>query len=243
MTVRVNNGGGMSRSEATAFKKSGERGRAADQRRHYNERIRKLDAELHQIKIEGRKRLARQHTDCGARYERAQATAREEISQARLKRNQQRETCAIEAAHVKTEAAAEARIHEQKLQAERDFKIEMRRIEATNASREKDRPKASGGERLAESNAEVEANLSPREIVVWRKIRPFIKGSGRQTRTEAFQKHIHDSGGLGAVEADLGLGGGPSDRDLAREREKHEAGGSRGRPEASTRRSRSPVPF
>lgn len=43
-----------------------------------------------------------------------------------------------------------------------------------------------------ESDHEVEVNLSPDELIVWRQVRRQIRGSDRMSRTEAFQHWMHD---------------------------------------------------
>jgi len=49
-------------------------------------------------------------------------------------------------------------------------------------------------ERKAESDHEVEANLSPDELIVWKRVKREIKGTPRMSRLEAFQHWAHDHG-------------------------------------------------
>lgn len=50
-------------------------------------------------------------------------------------------------------------------------------------------------QRYAESNDAVEANLSPDELIVWRKVHQRIQPSSRASRLEQFQHWLHDHAG------------------------------------------------
>lgn len=240
MTARVEAGGGMSGRETRAFRKDVRGGLAEAERRAYRARIAKLDAELAHVRAKGAERLKHQRQRCGAEYDEKRKQARTEIERVRAERDHKKTSCVIEAEHVKAQAAEEKRIVEAKLQAERDHRTELRRIEATNEARAKDHKKASGSERKAESDSDVEANLTPRQIAVFRKVKRTVKSSERSTRTEVFLKMIHDGGGIRALEAELGLDTGPSDRELARDQQKHET--TRAAP-ARSKPSKTWIPF
>jgi hypothetical protein len=48
------------------------------------------------------------------------------------------------------------------------------------------------GEKRAESDSEVEANLGPDELIVWQRVKRTIKATPRMSRTEAFAHWMHD---------------------------------------------------
>lgn len=241
----------MNAKQGRAFRQDVTRGLRDAQNREYRAKLAKLDAELQAIKDAGRERLKHQRNRCGGEYKVAQQKARTEIDRIRAERDHKKTTCALEAEQVKAEAAAEARIAAQKIEAERAHKKELARIDTMHKEREKHAPRAKAGERLAESNEAVEADLSPREIVIWRKIRGSIKATPGRSRAEGLRQAIHDAGGLAKMEASMGLGHGPNDRDLQREREQYEAdqaarGGKRlpkGATRVSPRKWLGPVPF
>jgi hypothetical protein len=49
-------------------------------------------------------------------------------------------------------------------------------------------------EKRRESDSDVEANLSPDELTVWRSVKARVKGSPRMSRLEAFQHWLHEHG-------------------------------------------------
>lgn len=232
MSARVSTSGGMSARDSKAFRKDVRSGLADTERKRYSKVIKDLDAELQKTKAEGRERLKKQRKRCGDEYEEVRGKARTEIERIRVERDYKKTSCAVEAEHVKAEARAEEQIRQAKIDAERDHRAQMRKIDANNREREKERPKATSAERRAETDGEVEANFSARETAVYRKVKRGLKVPGRMTRTEAFQQYLHDNGGLVRVEAALGLHGGPSDDELARQQREHE----------ENRRGRAPKP-
>lgn len=52
----------------------------------------------------------------------------------------------------------------------------------------------SAAEQRAESDHEVEANLSPDQLLIWSKVKAKIKGSARRSRTEAFLEWMAENG-------------------------------------------------
>jgi hypothetical protein len=74
------------------------------------------------------------------------------------------------------------------LAAERQYRAELRQIGKSQAQRKKEHRGASSAERRSESDDEVRMNLTPDMAQVFDRVRGQIRGSDRQTRTEAFLK-------------------------------------------------------
>jgi hypothetical protein len=84
------------------------------------------------------------------------------------------------------EKAAHALAHE------RAYQRELRRIEANNRASHCSIVRASRGEREEESAGEVEGNIPPEYVPLWRRVSKKIKGSSRRSRTEAFLAYAEE---------------------------------------------------
>jgi|SRR5581483_9338338 len=118
--------------------------------------------------------------------------AREELRAtiAREKR-EARETCAASLASARGIANRIERARAELL-AERQYRAEMRRLERGNVARKREEKRASRAERARESDDEVRANIPPEYVELWERVKRGIRGSERQTRTEAFLQYAEE---------------------------------------------------
>lgn len=91
------------------------------------------------------------------------------------------------------DAAARARAE---LAAEKKYQADLRRIESGNRAKLA-REKKSRGPGVSraprqETDAEVEGNIPPELVALWRRVRRSIKGSDRKSRTEAFLEYAEE---------------------------------------------------
>jgi hypothetical protein len=88
----------------------------------------------------------------------------------------------------------EAKRAREVLAAEKKYQRDLRRIEAGNRRKlaaEKKRPGLARARR-GESDDEVEGNIPPELVALWRRVRGSIKGSDRKSRTEAFLQYAEE---------------------------------------------------
>ena len=78
------------------------------------------------------------------------------------------------------------------LEAERKYQDDLKRIERGNRQRHLATRRASASERRSESDDEVRANLSPELIALFERVKRGIKGSSRETRTEALLRYAEE---------------------------------------------------
>ena len=78
------------------------------------------------------------------------------------------------------------------LEAERKYQADLRRIERGNRATRLGAPRASGAERRSESDDEVRVNLPPELVPLFEKVKRGIKGSARESRTEAFMRYAEE---------------------------------------------------
>ncbi len=80
-----------------------------------------------------------------------------------------------------------------KLAAETKFRREMRRIARANKERRRElAPRRVHRERMTESDDEVRANIPPELVGLFEKVKRSIRGSERQSRTEAFLHYAEE---------------------------------------------------
>jgi hypothetical protein len=82
-----------------------------------------------------------------------------------------------------------------KVDAERRYRQDMRRIEAGNRNRRKEWGLAKGRVRRQESDDEVIGNIPPELVALWQRVKGRIRGSDRQSRTEAFLHYAEEHPG------------------------------------------------
>jgi hypothetical protein len=111
---------------------------------------------------------------------------------ARAQRAAAKQACATAVAS----ARGLAGIHEQargRLRAEKTYRAEMRRIVRANKARRKEvAPRRWARERASESDDEVRANIPPELVPLWERIGRSIRGSAKQSRSEAFLHYAEE---------------------------------------------------
>jgi hypothetical protein len=102
-----------------------------------------------------------------------------------------RTSCATLRGEARAAKEKRARAHLE-LQAEQQFRREMRRIERANRARRAELVSASRRERQQESDDEVRGNIPPELVALFERVGRKIKGSDRMTRTEAFLHYAEE---------------------------------------------------
>lgn len=108
----------------------------------------------------------------------------------RLEREAARQTCALSKLEAKKKDGIERRRAE--LDAERQYQLEMRVIDAGHKKRRKEHRHATYIERRAESDGEVSSNLDPELRFLWEREKRGIKASPLMSRTEAFLAWVEE---------------------------------------------------
>lgn len=80
-----------------------------------------------------------------------------------------------------------------KLEAERKYQAELRRIELANKQRRKEEtPSRRRGEKRSESDDEVRSNIPSELVPLFERVKGAVRGSDRMSRTEAFLKFAEE---------------------------------------------------
>jgi len=175
-------------------------------------------------------RLALRET-ANARRQRALAELRDTYAKERA---DARDVCALRKAEVHTEARDPIERAKGKWEAERKYQGDLRRIEQGNRERHRAVHRAHAEERRSESDDEVRANIQPDHQALWERVKRSIKGSSRESRTEAFLRYAEQN-----PSEVLEALGDDSDR-VVRELEEQRAKAERAlRPPSASRRRRS----
>lgn len=103
-----------------------------------------------------------------------------------------KERCAIGKRHVRESALSDLEKASQALHHERHYQREIKRIEANNRAGHCSIVRASAAERAQESAGEVEGNIPPEYVPLWKRVQGKIKGSSRRSRTEAFLRYAEE---------------------------------------------------
>lgn len=162
----------------------------ADQR----QRIRDLKAKVREAKREKAAALKRLTAACQRTAKRHAARIRKERTDARLEINAARDrlasrrktACAKNRAKLKSKHGAAIEAREQELRDER-ARQRTHRIYTTPAKLKAPRKSA-----RAESDQQVERNIEPELVPVWKAVKAKIKATPRATRTEVFEQWVHD---------------------------------------------------
>jgi hypothetical protein len=214
------------------------------------EQTRALKAEIARLRVHRRERIAEARERCKA--ERLAARERARSLRARVlmdlratlrsEREAARHACTIRLTDARAirDDVERARA---KIAAERQYRADLRRIEAANKARRREAvaptPRSA---RASESDDEVRQNIPADMVPLFEKVRRSIRGSGRETRTEAFLRYAeeHPSEVFATIEAE-------TDARMAQlEREHRRASRARSRTPAPRRRAAydpSEVPF
>jgi hypothetical protein len=165
------------------------------------------------------------------RRQRALAELRDTYAKERA---EARDVCLLRKAQVHTEARDPIERAKGKWEAERKYQGDLRRIEQGNRERHRAVHRTHAAERQSESDDAVRSNIPADYQALWERVKRSIKGSTRESRTEAFLRYAEQNPGeiLEAL-------GDDSDR-IVRELEEQRAKAERAlRPPASSRRPRS----
>jgi len=104
-----------------------------------------------------------------------------------------RESCDARKAKVKGDVSSEVARARAELKEERAFQREIKRIESH--ARRRERPRSTAKERRQESDDAVRQNIPPELAPLFEKVKRQIKGSERESRTEAFLKYAEENPG------------------------------------------------
>ncbi len=177
---------------------------AREHRRKDREKVVELRARIRSVKTRRkeamRKVVARCRTGRHAAKERAKARAlaiREEaralIQNARNEEKQKaRDACSARKTQLKMAAISAAAKRRGQLKAERDFQREVRRIEGWARKRKMEDERTTAAEARQESDDEVRGNIPPDLVPLFERVKRSIKGSVRQSRTEAMLAYAEE---------------------------------------------------
>lgn len=164
---------------------------------------------------EARKKRSESHAFARTQCKLARAIVRQRakehreraLSDLRRAREEERAAAHSSCQILKDEARASKEGHAQARAvhaAERQYRRELRTIEANNRKKLKAHRATSAKERRAESDDEVRANLDPSMLALFERVKRSIKATPRMTRTEVFLQYAHENPGelLGALDDD-----------------------------------------
>lgn len=121
------------------------------------------------------------------------ASALAELEGARHEVKEARATCGALEGDARSKAAADVSSAKERRDAEKRARAEQRRAEA--AARGRKAPRASAHVRRTESDDEVRGNIPPELVRLFERVKRGIKGSARETRTEAFLRYAEEHPG------------------------------------------------
>lgn len=172
-----------------------------DQRRRFLRRLAELRDEEDAARVERRAELARARDRCVTRAEEATRAAADAYTRALelaklaklATRQVARDQCALERKHARDEGTHKIDHAKKERAEERRFAAELVRLErGAKASEAERRQRTRRGERRAESDDEVRGNLEPELVPLFELLKRTIKGSDRQSRTEAFRQYAEE---------------------------------------------------
>lgn len=178
-----------------AWKRGLRRELERDYRRRQREKLRKLRDALKAAKRRRTEAVAGVVAEC----RRARAETKRRIAAARKQAREQinaerdRRIRTDRAACAAGKGTARARGAQAVDAAERAYRAELAEIQGERAWTGRRRKEPSRREQRAESDGEVEGNLPPELVAVWRKVKRRVHAGPRSTRTEAFLQWVHDN--------------------------------------------------
>jgi hypothetical protein len=111
----------------------------------------------------------------------------------RLEREAAKQRCSTGKGHARKEARDALDLSRRLLEEERRYQADLRRLELANkAHRRAHALTSSAREKRQESDGEVTANIEAELVPLWNRVRSKIRGSSRQSRTEAFLHYAHE---------------------------------------------------
>lgn len=196
----ITSSSGQSAAAGKRWKKQIIREMARDAETAYRQKLDDLRRAIEEKRAATRARIKEQQTACDASYQDVKAKAdqawKEAVALATEARRQAKGAkklkCKIERDELREQGKAEKAHLVEMRDAERAYHAELRKIESSNRKRDKSRPKATAAERRSESDDEVEQNIDPDLIALWRRVRRGIKGTDRKSRTEAFHEYVEE---------------------------------------------------
>ncbi len=187
----------LSRAEGVRQRRAIQRDIDHDLREKAAAKLRALGGELHEARGHRNAALASAKEKCRAERVvlREQAFARRRRTLAELRetyakeRADARDVCLIRKAEVHANARDPIERARGHLDAERAYQEDLRRIERGNRQRHRETHRAHAHERRSESDDLVASNVPPDYLALWRRVKRSIKGSDRESRTEAFLRY------------------------------------------------------
>ena len=164
--------------------------------------VRAARARRKQALFEAKERCRAERLAARERARSLRVKALAELSEAKaMDRTAARQACTVrlgEARAIKDDIErARARVA-----AEKQYRRELRRIEAADHQRRREHPHATYVEKRSESDDEVRTNISPDLVPLFERVKRGIKATPRMSRTEAFLKYAeeHPDEVLGDIE-------------------------------------------
>jgi hypothetical protein len=118
----------------------------------------------------------------------------EELRQAlHEERQAARDTCSVRREGAKQTTSSVIQRAQGELEAERAYQEDLKRIERGNRERHFATKRASSTERRSESDDEVRTNIPAELVALFERVKRGIKGSPRETRTEAFLRYAEEN--------------------------------------------------
>jgi hypothetical protein len=145
-------------------------------------------AELAEARYECKENRARVIREARERYRAAVERARETRNAARAAA---RRECELRKEHATKRAADKIALTRAKRAEEKRYQAEMRSLETYKRKQAKAAGR-SAKEKRQESDDEVRRNLPPQLLPLFERVKGKIKGSARQTRTEAFEQYAQE---------------------------------------------------
>jgi len=120
--------------------------------------------------------------------------ALEELRKAlHAERQAARDTCAVRKEDAKKATSDAIQRARGELDAERKYQDDLKRIESGNRARRFATHRSSARERRSESDDEVRVNIPAELVALFERVKAGIKGSARETRTEAFLRYAEEN--------------------------------------------------
>jgi len=181
-----------------------------EHRRKAKAKLRQLREELRAARLVRKNALAEATSKC--RSERLAVRDRTRMERLRAletlhralhaERQAARDACSIRKEEAKKNTSDAIGRAREELAAERKYQDDIHRIEQGNRQRRRETTRTTAAERRSESDDEVRANTPSELLSLFERVKRGIKGSARETRTEAFLRYAeeHPDEVLGAID-------------------------------------------
>jgi hypothetical protein len=171
-----------------------------EHRRKAKAKLRQLREELRAARLARRNALVEATSKCRSERiavrERTRMERLRELEELRkalhAERQAARDVCAIRKEQAKKTTSNAIERAREELAAERKYQDDMHRIESGNRERRREHTRATAAERRSESDDEVRANVPSELHALFARVKRAIKGSARETRTEAFLRYAEE---------------------------------------------------